>query len=50
MFKLSDPLNKIIGKKIKLIDTSYEIICETERKAPISANLELLDQPDKRIP
>ncbi len=50
IFRFNEPLNKITGKKIKLIDTSYEIICETDRKAPISANLELLAQPDKRIP
>ena len=35
---------------IKLIDTSYEIICETERRAPNNAYLELLAQPAKSIP
>jgi hypothetical protein len=50
IFRLSELLNKITGKIIKLIETSYEIICETERKDPMSAYLELLDQPDNKIP
>jgi hypothetical protein len=45
-----EPANKITGIIIKFIDTSYEIICETERKLPINAYFELLAQPDKRIP
>jgi hypothetical protein len=39
-----------MGRIIKLMDTSYEIICDTERNAPIKAYFELLAQPDKRIP
>jgi hypothetical protein len=42
--------NKIIGKIIRLIDTSYEIICDTDLKQPIKAYLELLAQPDNKIP
>ena len=48
--KFNEPENKIIGRIIKLIETSYEIICDTERKPPNKAYLELLDQPAKSIP
>jgi hypothetical protein len=50
VFKFNELLNKIIGSKIKLIDISYEIICETDLNAPIRAYLELLDQPANKIP
>jgi len=40
----------MIGNIIRLIETSYEIIWETDRKAPIKAYFELLAHPDKRIP
>jgi hypothetical protein len=43
--KLRDPVNKITGNRIRLIATSYEIICAAERSAPINAYLELLDHP-----
>jgi hypothetical protein len=39
-----------MGNIIKLIDTSYEIICETDLNAPINAYFELLDQPANKIP
>ena len=50
LLKLNDPAKSIIGIIIKLIETSYEIICETERRAPNNAYLELLAQPANKIP
>lgn len=42
-FKL--PETAITGKTIKLIATSYEIICAADLNAPKKAYFELLDQP-----
>jgi len=50
VFKFKEPANKIIGSIIKLMETSYEIICDTDLKQPIKAYLELLAQPDNKIP
>jgi hypothetical protein len=36
--------------KITPMETSYEINCAAERKAPKKAYFELLDQPAKIIP
>ena len=48
--KLKLPVNKIAGNIVKPIETSYEIICAAERKAPKKAYLELLAQPPKIMP
>jgi hypothetical protein len=48
--KLKEPVNKTTGKIVKLIETSYEIICAAERKAPKNAYFELLAHPPKIIP
>jgi hypothetical protein len=48
--KLSDPAMKITGINTRLIETSYEIICAAERRAPRKAYLELLAQPAIIIP
>jgi hypothetical protein len=50
LFKLSVPLNRTIGIIIKVIEISYDNICDTERKDPKNAYLELLDQPAIKIP
>jgi hypothetical protein len=47
--KLREPASRITGKRIRLIATSYEIICAAERSAPIKAYFELLDQPARII-
>lgn len=44
-FKFKDPDNKITDTIVIPIETSYEIICAAERKAPKKAYFELLDQP-----
>jgi hypothetical protein len=49
-FKFSELENNIIGIIIRLILTSYEIICETDRNEPNKAYLELELQPDNKIP
>jgi len=48
--KFKEPEIKITGKSIKAIETSYEIACATQRTAAKNAYLELLDQPDNKIP
>jgi len=48
--KFNEPVNKTTGKITKPIDTSYEIICAADRRAPKKAYLELLDQPAIMIP
>jgi cobalamin biosynthesis Co2+ chelatase CbiK len=48
--KFADSFNKIIVKKIKPKDISYEIICAAERKEPNKAYFELLAQPAPIIP
>jgi hypothetical protein len=49
-FKFNELENSIIGIIIKLILTSYEIICETDRNEPNKAYFELELQPDNKIP
>lgn len=49
MERSSEPENRTTGKIIRLMATSYEIICAAERSAPIKAYLELLDQPARII-
>jgi hypothetical protein len=44
-FKFKEPANNITETIVIPIDTSYEIICAAERKAPKKAYFELLDQP-----
>jgi len=48
--KFNDPANKITGKIHNPIETSYEIICAAERKAPKNAYFELLAHPAIIIP
>jgi hypothetical protein len=48
--KFNEPANKITGKIKRPNETSYEIICAAERKAPKKAYLELLAQPAIIIP
>ena len=48
--KFSDPAIKMTGIKTKLIETSYEIICAADRKAPRNAYFELLAHPAIIIP
>ena len=45
----NDPERNKIGTIIKLIATSYETICETERNPPNNAYFELLLQPANKI-
>jgi len=47
--RFKDPANKITGKIQKLMETSYDIICAADRKAPRKAYFELLDQPARII-
>lgn len=44
--KLKDPAHTKTDIIINPIDTSYEIICATERKAPKNEYFELLAHPD----
>ncbi len=44
-FKFKDPDSKITDTIVIPMETSYEIICAAERKAPKKAYLELLDHP-----
>ncbi len=48
--KFKDPASKMTGRIKRPKDTSYEIICAAERKAPKKAYLELLAQPAIIIP
>src|SRR4051812_27140863 len=48
--KLDDPANKITGRMVKPIETSYEIIWAADRKDPKNAYFELLAQPAIIIP
>jgi hypothetical protein len=48
--KFMDPESNKMGTIIKLIDTSYEIIWEIDRRPPKRAYLELLDHPANIIP
>ena len=48
--KFKEPDNNIIGKTTNPIETSYEIICAAERKAPKNAYFELLAHPAIIIP
>jgi hypothetical protein len=47
--RFNDPENKTTGKMMRLIATSYEIICAADRSAPMKAYFELLDQPARII-
>jgi hypothetical protein len=49
IIKFDVPANKISVSKISEKKTSYEIICELERKAPMKAYFEFELQPDKMI-
>jgi hypothetical protein len=48
--KFNDPASKITGKIKRPKETSYEIICAADRKAPKKAYFELLAQPAIIIP
>jgi len=48
--KFKEPAKRITGKTHNPIETSYEIICAAERKAPKKAYLELLAHPAIIIP
>ena len=50
VLKFKEPEHKITLIIIKPIDTSYEIICAADLKAPKKGYLELLDQPAIMIP
>lgn len=47
---LNEPAHSATGKIISPIETSYDISCAADLRAPKKAYLELLDQPDKIIP
>lgn len=46
---VKDPFIKRMDSRMIASVTSYEIVCATARRAPISAYLELEAQPDQRI-
>lgn len=47
--RVKDPLIRSTDSRIIASVTSYEIVCATARRAPISAYFELEAQPDQRI-
>ena len=47
--RVKDPLIRRTDSRIIASVTSYEIVCATAHKAPMSAYFELEAQPDERI-
>lgn len=46
---IKPPVSKIRQRRINPSVTSYEIVCATARRAPISAYFEFDDQPEPKI-
>jgi len=47
--RFREPDSKITGRRISVMETSYEIIWAAERRAPMKAYFELLAQPARII-
>ena len=47
--RVYEPFIRSTGRRIIASVTSYEIVCATARRAPISAYFELEAQPDHRM-